>query len=360
MQNGECKVQNTAIETSHTVYFEDAADMTAVADGEVDLVITSPPYPMIAMWDDALGNRDPRTANRLAEDDGVGAFEAMHRQLDEVWRECWRVLRQGGFACLNVGDAVRTIGDDFQLYPNHARVLRAAQDLGFSPLPVILWRKPTNAPTKFMGSGMLPVGAYVTLEHEYILILRKGGKRVFETDQEKKLRRSSAIFWEERNAWFSDVWMDLKGTSQSLDRGGRDRSAAFPLELARRLIYMYSVRGDVVLDPFLGTGTTGLAAAMTGRNSVGYELNPELESTIADRMDDVVEIGRKEAEGRLSAHREFVVTWETERGAMKHRNDRYAFPVMTTQEKEIALTRPMGIEEVDGGHRVKQECVETL
>ena len=103
---------------------------------------------------------------------------------------------------------------------------------------------------------MYPGGAYVTLEHEYILILRKNGKRKFTTQPEKQNRRESAYFWEERNIWFSDIW-DLKGIRQDIQQKDiRTRSAAFPFELAYRLINMYSVFGDTILDPFLGTGTT--------------------------------------------------------------------------------------------------------
>src|SRR5690606_1592163 len=137
--------------------------------------------------------------------------------------------------------------------------------LGFANMPNILWRKQTNAPNKFMGSGMLPAGAYVTLEHEWILVFRKAGKRTFRSEAEKKLRRESAFFWEERNTWFSDLW-DLKGVKQKItNSGSRDRSAAYPFELPYRLINMYSVKGDIVLDPFLGTGTTALAAMATER-----------------------------------------------------------------------------------------------
>ena len=121
---------------------------------------------------------------------------------------------------------------------------------------------------------MLPAGAYVTLEHEYILILRKGTKREFNKAEERQNRRESAIFWEERNAWFSDVWMDVKGTGQELfKKATRSRSAAFPFEVAYRLINMFSVRGDTVLDPFLGTGTTTAAAMACGRHSLGFELD---------------------------------------------------------------------------------------
>lgn len=105
---------------------------------------------------------------------------------------------------------------DFQLYSNHSRILHRFLDLGFAALPDILWHKQTNAPNKFMGSGMLPVGAYVTYEHEYILILRKGRRRDFTSEQEKTRRRESAFLGEERNLWFSDVWLDIKGAAQAL------------------------------------------------------------------------------------------------------------------------------------------------
>ncbi len=98
----------------------------------------------------------------------------MHSALDDVWAEISRVLVPGGIACINVGDATRTVGDSFRVYPNHARVTDAFVELGFEPLPDVLWRKPTNSAAKFMGSGMIPPNAYVTLEHEYVLVFRKG------------------------------------------------------------------------------------------------------------------------------------------------------------------------------------------
>ncbi len=114
------------------------------------------------------------------------AFNLMHELLNSVWNEVFRVLKNGRFACINVGDATRTVQNTFCLYPNHARILNYLLKIGFSALPDILWRKQANTPNKFMGSGMLPAGAYVTLEHEYILILRKGQKREFKTENEKK------------------------------------------------------------------------------------------------------------------------------------------------------------------------------
>jgi DNA modification methylase len=199
------------VKTTHKIIFGNAADMHEIQNKSVDLVVTSPPYPMIAMWDEIFSKQNPAIGDALKKEDGKTAFELMHQELDKVWNEVYRVLKAGGFACINIGDATRTIGGEFKLYPNHARILSRCLELGFSPLPEILWRKQINAPNKFMGSGMWPAGAYVTLEHEFILILRKGGKRQFNTLEEKLCRRESSYFYEERNTWFSDVWQDLQG-----------------------------------------------------------------------------------------------------------------------------------------------------
>ena len=267
--------------TQHQIHFADARQMAALPDGSVALVVTSPPYPMIALWDEQFAAADPRIANALTAEDGNQAFESMHARLDAVWRECHRVLQPGGLACINIGDATRKIGGEFRLFSNHSRILHALTEIGFSILPDILWRKPTNAPNKFLGSGMLPAGAYVTYEHEYILIARNGVPRTF-SPADKARRRRSAFFWEERNAWFSDLWLGLVGARQLLGPSGIDgadarlRSAAYPFELAYRLIQMYSLIGDTVLDPFLGTGTTTTAAIASGRSSQGFEIEANL------------------------------------------------------------------------------------
>ena len=243
------------MKTSHRILFKNASDLSELADQSIDLMVTSPPYPMIEMWDEIFSLQNSAIKNALEQKDGKTAFELMHQELDKVWSETFRVLKEGGFACINIGDATRKIDSEFELYPSHSRILQNCLKLGFSALPEILWRKQTNAPNKFMGSGMLPAGAYVTLEHEFILILRKGGKREFKTSEEKLKRMQSAFFWEERNLWFSDVWEDLKGAKQNkIHREIRERSGAYPFELPYRIINMFSLRGDTVLDPFLGPG----------------------------------------------------------------------------------------------------------
>ena len=332
------------MKTIHQIFYRDARNLKEIPAESVDLVVTSPPYPMIGMWDDIFGSQNLEVQKALKNGDGKLAHELMHKILDSVWDEVFRVLKDGRFACINIGDATRKVGGDFCLYPNHARILNSLLNIGFSALPDILWRKQTNAPNKFMGSGMLPAGAYVTLEHEYILILRKGSKREFKTEWEKQNRRKSALFWEERNIWYSDVWMDIKGTGQRLsDELSRLRSAAFPYELAYRLVNMYSVKGDVVLDPFLGTGTTIAAAMTSGRNSIGVEIDKSFQQAVRPMARQIIDFSNDYLCDRLRRHFEFVEDRIQTSGPLKYTNRYYGCPVVTSQEQSILLN---GLKEV--------------
>jgi len=294
--------------------------------------------------------QNPAIRDALRKKQGSAAFELMHKELDAVWNELYRILNNGGIACINIGDATRTIGGDFVLYQNHSRILTYLLRIGFSSLPVILWRKQTNAPNKFMGSGMLPPGAYVTLEHEFILILRKGSMREFKTAREKQIRRESAFFWEERNVWYSDIWLDLKGTAQSLNyEQMRLRSAAYPFELPYRLINMFSVKGDTILDPFLGTGTTTLAAMAAGRNSVGFEIETSFQNPIVTQMYTIVAFSNEQIRNRIKNHIGFVKDRFKTKGAFKHINKHYGFPVVTSQEKELLLNQLVSTAQISDG-----------
>jgi modification methylase len=324
------------LETTHRVYFKNSVNLEEIADRSIDLMITSPPYPMIEMWDDIFSLQNPLIKDALHGKRGDLAYELMHNELEKVWKQVFRVLKNGGLACINIGDATRKVDDDFQLYPNYSRVLNCCMDLGFSPLPEILWKKQTNAPNKFLGSGMLPGGAYVTLEHEFILILRKGSKR--ENKEEEKLKRlQSAFFYEERNTWFSDIWDNLKGTKQNTIHSKiRERSAAFPFELPYRLINMFSLKGETVLDPFLGTGTTMAAAMASARNSVGFEIDSNFQDLYWSKFKDIVNLSNETIQNRLCSHREFIEN-ERQRRIFRHNNKRYGFPVVTKQETEITF-----------------------
>lgn len=324
------------MKTTHKIFFQDAQDLKNIPSESVDLVVTSPPYPMIEMWDEMFSHQNPEIQDALASGDGKQAYALIHEILDAVWDEVFRVLKDGRFACINIGDATRKIKTDFCLYPNHARILNYLLNIGFSALPDILWRKQANTPNKFMGSGMLPAGAYVTLEHEYILIVRKGSKREFKTEDEKQNRRESALFWEERNIWYSDVWMDIKGIEQKLPKAiSRLRSAAFPFDLAYRLLNMYSVKDDVILDPFLGTGTTTAAAMTSGRNSIGVEIDESFQHVICPIVHHIVDFSNDYLYDRLIRHFEFVENRIQKSGQLKYTNKYYGCPVVTSQEQFI-------------------------
>jgi DNA modification methylase len=348
------------MQTSHTLHIGDARDLSAVPSGSVHLVVTSPPYPMIAMWDEVFAELAPGSVAALEAGQGRAAFEAMHAVLDAVWEECARVLAPGGFACVNIGDATRSLAEEFALYPNQARISTALSRVGLTPLPDILWRKPSNAPNKFMGSGMLPAGAYVTYEHEYVLIFRKGGKREF-TGAERTRRSESAYFWEERNLWFSDLWTDLRGTRQGLGAGApRERSAAFPFELPWRLVHMFSVQGDVVLDPFVGTGTTMAAAFAAGRQSVGVERALELAPRVGAALEAAVGEGRRRAEERLVAHFAAMAEREGRGKTPLHRSTVYGFGVVTGQEQAVRVLAPVALHSSGEGAWVGEHDTATL
>ena len=312
--------------------------MSDVNDESIDIVVTSPPYPMIEMWDDIMSKQNIEIKIAFEANEPRKVFELMHQELDKVWKECWRVLKNGSFLCINIGDATRTINGDFALYNNNARIIQACNNLGFINLPNILWRKVSNAPNKFMGSGMLPCGAYVTLEHEWILIFRKGNKREYKSSADKEYRRDSSFFWEERNVWFSDLW-DVKGAKQNISQSpSRTRNASFPLEIPFRLINMYSQKGDIVLDPFAGLGTTAMAAIICERNSIGYEIDPLLKPLIKDAFDSFdINQANGVVYNRYKKHLDFVSQRLSQNKDVKYDNAHLNCKVMTNQETDLTF-----------------------
>lgn len=334
--------------TVHTIHYQRADTLEDVGKSSVNLVITSPPYPMVSMWDGAFSDLNPEIGDLLKLGDGRSAYDLMHRELEKTWKALGRVVDDGGFVCINIGDAARKVGEEFSLYPSHTRIVEYMQNLGFLALPGIIWRKPSNSPNKFMGSGMLPAGAYVTMEHEYILIFRKKGKRTFSDSQEKERRRCSSYFWEERNHWFSDLWQDLHGIRQGmLLKKGRARSGAFPLDLPLRIISMFSLRGDTVLDPYLGTGTTSLASILLQRNSIGYEMDGMLSDIVHGRVMSAEDLSASYVRDRLKRHEKFVEEHVFNGNKFKYFNEELQVPVKDRSEQYIELSYVNNIEWVD-------------
>lgn len=340
------------METTHRIEVADSRQLDSIPSDSVDIVVTSPPYPMIEMWDEVFARLDPSIARALEDEDGPRAFSLMHDVLSSTWEEVARVLVEGGMACINVGDATRSVDGEYRLYHNHATIVDTFESLGLTPLPDILWRKPTNSTAKFMGSGMVPPNAYPTLEHEFILLFRNGPTpRSFEAGDE--CRYASAYFWEERNDWFSDVWTDVGGEHQHLGEAAqRDRSGAFPPAIPYRLVNMFSVYGDTVLDPFWGTGTTTVAAMLAGRNSIGYELDRSLRAAFDDRLDDLPVRSHELVTDRIERHRAFVEQHRKAGGEVSYQASRYDFPVKTRQERDIEFRVVEEISEMSAGYRV--------
>jgi site-specific DNA-methyltransferase (cytosine-N4-specific) len=272
------------METKHTIILGSSQQMYEIADSSIQLIITSPPYPMIKMWDSHFGRANPKIVTLWSELQDSGRekivtqiYKAMHDDLAKVWREAFRVLIEGGIACINIGDATRTVNGKFRLFPNHSQVIENCEKTGFTTLPYILWKKPTTKPKykgkgTFLGSGFLPPNAYVTLDCEFVLIFRKGKLRRFPPKDPR--RYDSTFTKKQRNEWFTQIW-DIIGTRQTTTQLER-RIAAFPDEIVNRLIRMFSLKGDTVLDPFLGSGTTTKIAMQSERNSIGYEKDETL------------------------------------------------------------------------------------
>lgn len=184
---------------------------------------------------------------------------------------------------------------------------------------------------------MYPAGAYVTYEHEYILIFRKGEKRVF-SEEEKSIRQKSAFFWEERNGWFSDLW-EIKGTAQMVNniKQGRERSAAFPFEIPYRLVNMYSIEGDTILDPFVGIGTTNLACMASNRNSIGVEIDPYIADLARQNIASSQAMLNRIIDSRIVRHLNYIDSLSKEKRDLCYRNEILGFDVRTKQETAIRI-----------------------
>ncbi len=258
------------VPSHHQIIVADARVMPEVADESIDLIVTSPPYWSI---------KDYGHPGQIGFDQ---TYEEYLAALGGVMAECRRVLKPGCRFALNIGDQYLRASEHgrYRVLPIPADLSLIGRRLGFDFMGAIIWRKVSTTKTTgggvWMGSMYYPKDGHVTYEHEYILLLRKLGDWEPPADAEAKER--SRLTKEERSAWFRGVWDDIPPERQN------GHSAMFPVELPRRLIKMYSFWGETVLDPFMGSGTTAYAAALEGRNSIGYEINPEFEPLIRSRL----------------------------------------------------------------------------
>lgn len=251
------------VPTDHRLMLGDARDMSFLKPKSIHLVLTSPPY-----W----------TLKEYRESEGqMGHIEDYERFLSElgrVWSRCFDSLVPGGRLICVVGDVClsrRKNNGRHTVIPLHASIQEQCRRIGFDNLAPIIWHKIANAAYEVQGGGGGFMGkpyepnAVIKNDIEYILMLRKpGGYR----KPSSASRLLSVIGEADHRQWFQQIWTGLTGAST------RDHPAPYPLELARRLIRMFSFVDDTVLDPFVGTGTTMIAAGKSGRSSIGVEVDP--------------------------------------------------------------------------------------
>lgn len=260
-------------QTTHALHLGDSRDLSWITDKSVDLVVTSPPYWTLKEYE--------RRKGQLGY---VASYEGFLDELDKVWAECARVLVPGGRVCCVVGDVClpRKRNGRHMVMPLHADIQVRTRQLGFDCLTPILWHKIANGATEAEGNGAgfygkpFQPGAIVKNDIEYILFLRKGGEYRSPTAMQKAL---SMLTKTEMQGWFRSIWFDIKGAST---RNGHP--APYPVELAERLVRMFSFAGDTILDPFVGTGSTSIAALRAGRNSIGNEIEPKYLSIAREKL----------------------------------------------------------------------------
>ncbi len=251
------------IPTTHTLYLQDARNLARIESNSVHLVVTSPPYWTLKEYADTNG--------QLGH---VADYDEFLAELNKVWEHCFRALVSGGRLICVVGDVClsrRKNNGRHTVVPLHASIQEHCRAIGYDNLAPIIWHKIANATyevdggTSFLGKPYEP-NAVIKNDIEFILMQRKPGGYRKPTVPARVL---SIIPEDKHRLWFQQIWSGLPGAST------KNHPAPFPLELAERLIRMFSFVGDTVLDPFTGTGTTNVAAAKWGRDSVGSEVAPE-------------------------------------------------------------------------------------
>jgi site-specific DNA-methyltransferase (adenine-specific) len=242
--------------------------MNLLPDKSVHLVITSPPYWQL---------KDYGTENQIGFHE---SYESYINNLNLVWKESHRVLHPGCRLCINIGDqfARSVYYGRYKVIPIRTEIIKFCETIGFDYMGAVIWQKVTTTNTTggatIMGSFPFPRNGILKIDYEFILLFKKQGIPPKPTKEQKEL---SAMTKEEWNTYFSGHWY-FAGAKQD------GHIAMFPEELPARLIKMFAFAGDTVLDPFLGSGTTSLAARHLGRNSVGYEINPDFIPIVKDKL----------------------------------------------------------------------------
>lgn len=258
------KISGNRMKTIHRIVNGDSRQMDLIADESVHLIITSPPYWQLKDYgmDNQIGYHE--------------TYEEYINNLNLVWKDCHRVLHPGCRLCINIGDqfARSVYYGRYKVIPIRTEITRFCEAIGFDYMGAVIWQKVTTTNTTggatIMGSFPYPRNGIMKINYEFILLFRKQGTMPKPSREQKALSEISKEDW---NTYFSGHW-HFAGVKQ------KDHIAMFPEELPARLIKMFAFAGDTVLDPFLGSGTTSVAARNLGRNSIGYEINPDFINVI--------------------------------------------------------------------------------
>jgi len=257
------------LKTNHKIISGDSRHMSELPDNSVHLAITSPPYWQL---------KDYGTENQIGFHD---SYENYINNLNLVWKECYRVLHDGCRLCVNIGDqfARAVYYGRYKVIPIREEIIKFCENIGFDYMGAIIWQKVTTSNTTGggvqMGSYPYPRNGILKLDYEFILVFKKLGDSPKPTKEQKELSKMSAEEW---NTFFAGHW-NFAGARQN------NHIAMYPEELPRRLIKMFSFVGETILDPFVGSGTTALAAKNTERNSVGFEINPAFIQIIKEKLE---------------------------------------------------------------------------
>jgi site-specific DNA-methyltransferase (adenine-specific) len=254
--------------TNHKIIIGDARNMKEVSHKSVHLIVTSPPYWQL---------KDYGSPDQIGFND---TYEDYINNLNLVWKECYRILYPGCRLCVNIGDqfARSVYYGRYKVIPIREEIIKFCENVGFDYMGAIIWQKVTTCNTTggatVMGSYPYPRSGILKIDYEFILIFKKLG---IPPKVSKEIKEKSKLSDREWNEYFSGHW-NFPGEKQD------KHLAMFPLELPIRLIKMFSFIGDTVLDPFLGSGTTSLAARNLDRNSIGYEINKDFLSIIKEKL----------------------------------------------------------------------------